>query len=135
MKSFVLDASAAVDYLQAGPGAGKVEQLLADAFRQQLLLYISVLNLGEVYYLTWQRTGEENARQTVASLSRLPIQIIPVDLPQALKAGELKAVHKIPYVDCIAAALASRQQATLVTSDRHFEKLGRHFPVLWIARA
>jgi predicted nucleic acid-binding protein len=135
MRNFVLDASAAVDYLEASPGAGRVEQLLADAFRQQLLLYISVLNLGEVYYLTWQRTGEDKARQAVANLSHLPIQIIPVDLPQALKAGELKAVHKIPYVDCIAASLALRQQATLVTSDRDFEKLGRHFPILWIARS
>jgi len=57
-----------------------------------------------------------------------------VDLPQALKAGELKALHKIPYVDCIAAALALQHRATLVTGDRDFEKLGRHFPVLWIAR-
>jgi predicted nucleic acid-binding protein len=132
MRSLVLDASAVIDYLEAGLSAAKVEQLLADAFRQQLLLYISVLNLAEVYYLTWQRTGEEKARQTVSNFSRLPVQIVPVDLPQALKAGELKAVHKIPYVDCIAAALAVRQQATLVTSDRDFEKLGRNFPVMWL---
>jgi uncharacterized protein len=130
----VLDASAAIHYLQAGAGAGKFEQLLVDARRQQLLLFMSVLNLGEVYYLTWQRAGEEKARHTVASLSRLPIQIIPVDLLQSLKAGELKALHKIPYVDCIAAALAILQHATLVTSDRDFEKLGRHFPILWLAR-
>jgi predicted nucleic acid-binding protein len=135
MRSFVLDASAVIHYLQAGPGAGKFEQLLAGARRQQLLLFISVLHLGEVYYLTWQRTSEEKARQAVASLSRLPIQIIPLDLLQSLKAGELKAVHKIPYVDCVAAALAFQQQATLVTSDRDFEKLGRHFPILWIARS
>jgi hypothetical protein len=36
---------------------------------------------------------------------------VPVDLPQVMKAGEIKAVHKIPYVDCIAAALASLQKA------------------------
>jgi predicted nucleic acid-binding protein len=135
MRSFVLDASAVVHYLQAGLGAGKLEQLLADARRRQLLLWMSVLNLGEVYYLTWQRAGEEKARHSVASLSRLPIQIVPVDLLQSLKAGELKVLHKIPYVDCIAAALALQQQATLVTSDRDFEKLGRHFPILWIARS
>ncbi|MFZ0859339.1 MAG: PIN domain-containing protein [Candidatus Sulfotelmatobacter sp.] len=73
-------------------------------------------------------------RQTVANLSRLPVQIIPVDFSQALRAGQLKALHNIPYVDCIAAALAVEQKATLVTSDRHFEKLGRNFPILWIAR-
>jgi predicted nucleic acid-binding protein len=38
-------------------------------------------------------------------------------------------------VDCLAAALAVLQQATLVTSDHDFDKLGRHFPVLWIARS
>ncbi len=134
MKSFVLDASAAIDYVQSGPGANKMEQLLADSIRQQLRLLISVLHLAEVYYLTWQRAGEERARQTVSTFSRLPVQIIPVDLSQALRAGELKAVHKIPYVDCIAAALALQQGATLVTADRDFEKLGRHFPILWLFR-
>ncbi len=134
MKGYALDASALVDYVQSGPGSAKIEQLLADVFRQQLPLYISVLNLGEVFYLTWQRTGEERARQTVATLSRLPVQIIPVDLSQALRAGQLKALHNIPYVDCIAAAVAMERNATLVTADRHFEKLGRHFPILWIAR-
>jgi predicted nucleic acid-binding protein len=134
MRDFVLDASAAIDYAQGGSGANKMEQLLADALRQQLRLYISVLHLAEVFYLTWQKTGEEKARDTVASFSRLPIQIVQVDLPQALKAGELKARHKIPYVDCVAAALALQQHATLVTADRDFEKLGHHFPILWLER-
>ena len=71
----------------------------------------------------------------MADLLRFSIRIVPVDVPQVLKAGQLKAVHKIPYVDCLAAALAALSQATLVTSDRDFEKLGRHFPVLWIARS
>ncbi len=133
MRSFVLDANAAIQYMEAGVGAAKVEQLVADATRQQLLLYISVANLAEVYYVTWQRTGRENARRTVANFSRLPVQIVPVDLAQALKAGELRVLHKIPYVDCLAAALALHHQATLVTSDRDFEKLGGHFPILWIA--
>ncbi len=134
MRDFVLDASAAIDYVQSGSGANKMEQLLADAVRRHLRLYMSVLHLAEVFYLTWQKTGEERARETVAGFSRLPIQIVQVDLPQALKAGELKARHKIPYVDCIAAALALQQHATLITADRDFEKLGRHFPILWLTR-
>ena len=134
MRTFVLDANAVVDYIQKGPGSAKIESLLVDAFRLQRPLLVSVLNWGEVFYLLWQRVGEEKARQVLANLSRLPIRIVPVDLSQALKAGELKALHKIPYVDCLAAALATLNQATLVTSDRDFEKLGRHFPVLWITR-
>jgi len=133
--TYVLDANAVLDLIEAGPGARKVERLLQSALQQRSSVLISVLNWGEVFYLLWQRRDEETARRTIANLSRLPLRIIPVDLSQALKAGEIKAVHKIPYVDCVAAALAVLQEATLVTSDRDFEKLGRLFPILWIARA
>jgi len=133
--TYVLDANAVLDLIEAGPGARKVERLLQSALQQRSSVLISVLNWGEVFYLLWQRRDEETARRTIANLSRLPLRIIPVDLSQALKASEIKAVHKIPYVDCVAAALAVLQEATLVTSDRGFEKLGRHFPILWIARA
>ncbi len=133
-KTYVLDANALLDLIEAGPGFVKVEQLLQAALRNQVLVLTSVLNWGEVFYLLWQRRGEEKARQTIANLSRLPLQIVVVDFLQALQAGELKALHKIPYVDCMTAALAILHQAVLVTSDRDFEKLGRHFPILWIAR-
>jgi predicted nucleic acid-binding protein len=130
----VLDASAVLEMLGNGPGAARVERLLMDPVRAAAPLLISVVNWGEVFYHSWQCHGEQSARQTLADLSRLPIRVLPVDLPQVLKAGELKALHKIPYVDCLAAALSILRQAVLVTSDRDFEKLGRQFPVLWIGR-
>ena len=133
-KTYVLDANTLLDLLVNGPGAERVERLVRDA-RPATPLLVSAVNWGEVLYISWQRHGEESARQTLADLLQLPIRIVPVDVPQVLKAGELKAVHKIPYVDSLAAALAILSQATLVTSDRDFEKLGRHFPVLWIARS
>ncbi len=134
MKRYALDANALLDFLDAGPGAQRVRAILHETQQQRAAALVSALNWGEVFYLLWQKRGEEKARQTIAALSRLPLEIVPVDLAQAVKAGELKAVHKIPYVDCVAAALAVLQRATLVTSDRDFEKLGRQFPVLWITR-
>lgn len=133
-KTYVLDASAVLDLLGNGPGASRTEYLLKEADRLGNPLLASAANWGEVFYLSWQRHGEQSARETLADLSRLPIRVVPVDLSQALKAAELKALHKIPYVDCIAAALAVEQRATLVTSDRDFEKLGRQFPILWNPR-
>ena len=133
MKHFVLDANAVLDFLENGPAAEKVGRLLQDASADQQPLLISVANWGEVFYLSWQRVGEERARQALAKLSRFAVSVVPVDLPQALKAGEIKALHHIPYVDCLAAALAMLNQSTLVTADRDFEKLGRDFPVLWLA--
>jgi predicted nucleic acid-binding protein len=134
-KTYVLDAGAVLDYVQDGPGAGTVERLFREAFRNDAALMISVINLGEVFYLLWKIKGEQKARQTIDDLTLLPLQIVTVDLTQALKAGEFKTLHKIPYVDCIAASLASSHKATLVTSDHDFEKLGRRLPVLWLPRS
>ena len=111
-----------------------MQQLLEEAARLNSTLLASAVNWGEVFYVCWQRHGEQLARDTLTDLSQLHIRVVPVDLPQAYKAGEIKAVHGIPYVDCIAASLAALNQATLVTTDHDFEKLGRHFSILWLAR-
>lgn len=121
-------------FVDGDPGALRVNELLKDAFRQGSFLLISVANWGEVFYSLWLKQGEERARQMLANLLRLPIEIISVEVEQALKAGEIKAVHKLPYVDSLAAALAELRQAVLVTSDRHFEKLGKRIRILWIQR-
>jgi predicted nucleic acid-binding protein len=131
---YVLDANAVLDLADSGPGARRVNQLLDDALQHRTDVLVSVLNWGEVYYCLWQRRGEEKARKVIASLSMLPFHLVPLDLLQSLKAGEIKARHNIPYVDCVAAALATLHRAVLVTSDRDFEKLGRHAKILWIPR-
>jgi predicted nucleic acid-binding protein len=133
-KTYVLDANALLDFVEDGPGAKRMEELLKEARRRSNPLLISVVNWGEVFYHSWQQLGEESARKTLGELSRLPLELAPVDAPQAVQAGEIKARHKIPYVDCLAAALAISRQAILVTSDRDFEKLGRRIQVLWLAR-
>jgi len=134
-KSYVLDANAVLEFVEGGAGAARVNEILREAFHQQNSAMVSVLNLGEVYNVLYQRRGEDKARRTLADLSQLPLELVPVDLPQALKAGEIKAMHKIPFVDCVAAALAESRRALLVTSDRDFEKLGRRVQILWLARA
>jgi ribonuclease VapC len=133
-KTYVLDASAMLVLLDNRPSARRIKQLIVETDRFDTTLLASVVNLGEVFYLSWLRQGEQPARDTLDDLSQLPIQVLPVDAPQALKAAELKALHHIPYVDCLAAALSSIHEATLVTSDTDFEKLGRHFPILWVGR-
>ena len=134
-KTYVLDANAVLSFVEDAAGAARIEQLLRDARHGSIALLMSVLNWGEIFYHSWQQRGEQSARRLLDDLVRLPIELVPVDTTQVLKAGEFKVVHKIPYVDCVAAALSDLRQATLVTSDRDFEKLGRHFPILWIARS
>ena len=132
-KTYVLDANAVLDFIEDGPGATRMEQLFRDARRTSPLL-MSVVNWGEVFYHSWQQRGEDFARKTIRGLTQLPIELVAVDASQSLQAGEIKARHKIPYVDCLAAALTITREAVLVTSDRDFEKLGRRIKILWLVR-
>jgi len=133
-KTYVLDASAVVDFVESGRGSKTVQRLLHEALRQQSVILVSVVNWAEVLYLLWNRRGEQKARETMASLLPLPLQIVPVDLPQGLKAAEIKVLHKLAFVDGLAAALAELRGAVLVTGDRDFERLGRRVQILWIRR-
>jgi predicted nucleic acid-binding protein len=47
-------------------------------------------------------------------------------------AASLKAEHNLPYADCFAAALAQSRKATLVTSDKDFERMGTALKSLWV---
>ncbi len=134
MKTYVLDASAVLDLLENGPGAERVEQILVGAQAHPNTVLISVMNWGEVFYNVWQHHGEEAARKAMADISRLPLEVIPVEQEQALKAGEIKALHKLSFVDCIAGALAELRNSILVTADRDFQKLSRRIAILWLAR-
>lgn len=130
-KSYVRDANAVLDFVEDGPGGKRVEPLLNDALHGRSRVLMSVVNWGEVFYHSWQEQGEECARRTLAGLSRLPSNWFP--LTGAIAAGrEIKARHKIPYDNCIAAGLAILQEAVLVTSDRDFEKRGRRVEILRI---
>ena len=135
MKNYVLDASATLDFLEDGVGAARVEQILSGAHKHENVVFMSVMNWGEVFYNVWQHHGEEAARTAMARLSRLPIEIVPVEQGQALKAGEIKALHRLSFVDCVAAALAELRNSILVTADRDFQKVGRRIQVLWLARS
>ena len=133
-RRYVFDANAILGFAEGEQGADRVGGILREALQQRSTVLMSVLNWGEVFYHLWLKFGQEKGRQVLANLSSLPVQLLPVDLPLALKAGEIKALHHIPYVDCVAAALATLHEAVLVTSDRDFEKLGRHAKILWIPR-
>jgi hypothetical protein len=80
-KTYLLDASAVLHFVDDDIGAGRMERRFQEASRHKSRLLMSVLNGGEVFYHDWQLRGEETARRTMASLACLPINYVPVDLP------------------------------------------------------
>ena len=132
MKTCVLDASALMTFFENRPGAAKVEDLLARAVGAKQPLLMSVVNWGEVYYSIWRARGEKVAHAKLQEIAQLPIQVVDVDMDLARLAASLKAQHNLPYADCFAAALAESRKATLVTSDKGFQRLGSQVKTLWL---
>ena len=90
------------------------------------------INLGEVYYKTIRTLGLEGAKDFVENFLRLPINIILPDSALIWKAAEIKAQHPVSYADCFVAATAITYDATILTGDPEFKKLGKLVSVQWI---
>lgn len=123
MKLFVLDSFALLARFRAEAGGPRVQDLLLEAERGEITLIMASVNLGEVFYKTVREHNLERAQEALAAVRQMPIEIVPVDENLALAAAEIKGTIRISYADCIAAALAQRLNATLVTGDNGFRQV------------
>ena len=119
--------------VKAEPGGPRVRQLLQEATGSEVRLVIATVSLGEVFYKTVRESGLERAKSVLAMMRQLPIQFLPVHEELALAAAEIKGVHRISYADCIAAALAQRLDATLVTGDDGFRQIA-NLRIEWLPK-
>jgi predicted nucleic acid-binding protein len=131
MKRIVLDASAIMTFFEDRPGADKVEDLIRLGVESKRQLLMSVVNWGEVYYSTWRAKGPGVARKILDDIAQLPLEIVNADLELTRTAAELRAEHKLPYIDCFAAALAVNRKASLATSDKDFAHVEERLEILW----
>lgn len=132
MKSYVLDSYALLTYFQNEAGADEVKRLFKEAAAGRACLNLSVVNLGEVAYITWRKAGVEKQRALVSALELLPLTIVDADKEQSLAAAELKAGHPISLADCFALALARQVGGEVVTGYPDFETVVGIAPVKWL---
>jgi uncharacterized protein len=116
--AYLLDAWAFLALLQREePAASRVYKLLQEAEVQQSKLFLSIINLGEIYYNLGKAKGRPEADETLKTIYRLPITILPATDELVLAAAALKMDYAISYADAFAAAEAKRRGFTLVTGD------------------
>jgi uncharacterized protein len=126
MREYVLDANAIISFLHGGEqeNALKVRRIVESARDGEAELFISAINLGEVFYNLRKSRNESSAIQTVSALRGIAA-IVGVSPETAIQAAELKYRFKLGYADSFAASLAMERKATLVSADPDFEKLGK----------
>ena len=131
-KRYVFDSFALLAYFGNEPGAEIVEQLLQQAQGQTATLHLSLVNLGEVYYIIQRERGREAAVATLALMDQLPLHQEAVDRPRVLAASALKADHAISYADAFAVALGQQLQGSVVTGDPEFQQVAAQVEILWL---
>ena len=129
---YVLDSFALLAYFGAEPGGPRVEALLASAAMKQTMVYLSVINYGELVYITEREQGAFAARRAIAATDQLPITVTEADRRLTFAAAHIKAHHRLSYADAFAVALTQQMQATLVTGDPEFSAVEGLVAIEWL---
>lgn len=132
---YVLDCYALLAYLEGGPGAERVRELMERARKQQAGLAAPVLAMAEAVAVVERERGLTCAQMTLGRLWDLPISRHEAGEGLALAAARLRARWAVPLSDCVAVALAQQLGATLVTGNRVLEPVGDVVAIEWLGGA
>jgi uncharacterized protein len=137
MGDLVLDAWAVMVWLKGQqPAADRMRRLLEAADRRERRLSMSIVNLGEVFYLCVKARDMAYGRRVLETLHPRVMTISAHD-EVVMLAATLKARHAISYADGFAAATALLQDAPLVTGDPEMRTMAAAENALqleWIGR-
>ena len=96
-------------------------------------IYVSIINLGEVFYILGRRVGEREARETIEEIKAGVIEVLPVSEEHVFEAASLKIKYPIAYADGFALAAAIAQSGALVTGDPELKDT-REVPIIWLGK-
>lgn len=120
--TFILDSFAILAYFHAEAGGERVLELLKDTQEGHAELAMSLINVGEIVYITRRNQGRKNAEAILKDLYALPITFHEASEEQILS-----------YADSFAVQLAQELRGTLVTGDREFESI-KDLKILWLMK-
>jgi len=130
--NIVLDSYSLLAYFGDEKGRIHVEKLFKDALRDKIFLYLTVVNLGEVVYITERERGLPSAQLVLSKVKELPISLVDVDENLALESAHIKARYPMAYADCFAVSLAIHKNAVLITGDPEFKKVQEEIDIFWL---
>jgi ribonuclease VapC len=132
--TYVLDTFALIAHLEGESGMTRVRDLLQSAEMGDCNLYISIINLGEVLYITERQYGLKKAQDALAAIRQLPIEILPVDDQTVFAAAHIQANYRLSYTDAFAVTAAQGLNGVLVTGDPEFAPVEKIIQLEWLEK-
>ena len=120
---YVLDSFAVLAFLTAEEGMPRVRGVLDEAAAGRSDVYLSLINLGEVMYITERERGLAQAQEALGLIDQMPIELVPASREAVLAAAHVKAGHPIAYADAFAVAAAQSLDAVVLTGDPEFDSV------------
>ena len=122
-KSVIFDSFALIAHFRNETGTDYISELFSELALGNLDGYVSMINIGEVYYMIHRKSNKANAEKALEIIQTLPIEIVEADWDATYEAAKLKSKYRISYADAFAAALTIQMKGTLITGDREFNSL------------
>ena len=135
-KAYVLDSWSVMAFLEDEPAGEMVGNIIGDAHEQGIPLMMTTVNAGEVWYILAREVSEAAADLSIKNMRELGIQFQDVDWKLANQAARFKAVKKMSFADCFAAALAFQHKGSvLVTGDKEFKQVEESIKIHWLGNS
>ena len=123
MNRYVFDTSALVSFIENESGADHIAELLELAIAHQVEIFVSVISLVELYYISVRSQNKEIAESRQNLIEQWPIVIEGIDGTYIRSAGHIKARSPMSIADCLIASLAMLKNAILVHKDPESEQI------------
>ena len=130
---YLLDSFAVLTLLGKEEGFTRIQQVLGLAQQKLAQVTLSVINLGEVLYITERRHGLAKTQAILAAIEQLPIEILPATQKRVLAAAHVKANYPVAYADAFAIAAAQELEATALTNAPEFRAVEAIIRVEWLS--
>jgi predicted nucleic acid-binding protein len=123
MERYVFDTYAVLGYFLDEPSAETVAEILELARNNEVKVYMSWINVGEVYYIIQRRYGKQTAIKLIENLKAWPIELVEASYEHVIVSGDIKAKYPMSLGDSYAAALTVSVRGVLLTADEEFKQL------------
>jgi len=131
-EKFVIDACAMLAYLNNESGSSVIEQVLKRAERHEVKIFITIMDLAEIYHLILKEAGREKAIKSIVLLRNLPVESMTLDESLLMIAGELRMQYPLTLGDAFVAAVAKSMDAKIITGDKDFKAIEKEIGIIWI---